>query len=186
MTAKLTSKQMLNRKFGEWTVRSKDEARNGTLYWNCVCSCGTHRSVDGSGLRKGVSKSCGCVMRSLTTEPGAVGFSKLLAQYHKGAKHKGVSFDLIEAEFRRLTSAYCHYCGAPPRSTITHGDSDVSDRARMRGMYRYNGLDCVNHKIGYMSSNVVTCCKTCNFMKGRLSYWAFVAKVKQIAAHHGT
>lgn len=49
---------LLGQKFGKWTVISQDRSRSG--YWNCVCECGTKKSVCGSTLKNGTSKSCGC------------------------------------------------------------------------------------------------------------------------------
>lgn len=44
--------------FNYWTVLYKDS--NKSDYWICECACGTIRSVRGSSLRNGNSKSCGC------------------------------------------------------------------------------------------------------------------------------
>jgi len=34
--------------------------RRGRLVWHCRCFCGGTNDVEGSDLRKGVVKSCGC------------------------------------------------------------------------------------------------------------------------------
>jgi hypothetical protein len=59
-------KDLTNMTFGRWTVISYDKPL--TPYgadkhhtWKCRCGCGTTRSVRGSNLTKGISKSCGCV-----------------------------------------------------------------------------------------------------------------------------
>jgi hypothetical protein len=49
----------LGRIFGEWEVLRFDAIKNGKAYWVCRCSCGTERSVVGSNLRRGKSRSCG-------------------------------------------------------------------------------------------------------------------------------
>lgn len=43
-------------KFGRWTVISYVGHRK----WNCRCTCGTERVVQGTHLKSGASKSCGC------------------------------------------------------------------------------------------------------------------------------
>ena len=52
-------------KFEQWTVvgRSKEKKRGHKLpaYWECVCSCGVKKSVNGKSLRNGGSTNCGCV-----------------------------------------------------------------------------------------------------------------------------
>lgn len=52
---------MEGKKFGRWTVISRDERPNKRrVYWICRCDCGTEKSVIGDSLRSGVSNSCGC------------------------------------------------------------------------------------------------------------------------------
>lgn len=52
-------------RFGRWTVidRATDHfTKSGTriTMWNCVCDCGTHKTVSANSLRAGLSSSCGC------------------------------------------------------------------------------------------------------------------------------
>lgn len=48
--------------FGRWVVvKRAEKAKNGANKWVCRCECGTVRKVYGCALRKGVSKSCGCL-----------------------------------------------------------------------------------------------------------------------------
>ena len=57
---------MTGKRFGKWTVLCRDSTitnennPNGKVYWICKCDCGTLKSVNGSSLRRGTSKSCGC------------------------------------------------------------------------------------------------------------------------------
>lgn len=51
---------LTGQKFYKWTVINRDETKKGTAYWICQCDCGTIKSVCGSSLRSGASKSCGC------------------------------------------------------------------------------------------------------------------------------
>lgn len=52
---------LTGQKFHEWTVLERDKnAKPGTAKWICQCSCGNIKSVAGSTLRNGTSKSCGC------------------------------------------------------------------------------------------------------------------------------
>lgn len=64
---------MTGRVCGLWTVVSLSErmASSGAC-WNCICKCGTERSVKGCDLRTGRSEGCGCARRTspwLTTDP---------------------------------------------------------------------------------------------------------------------
>ncbi len=46
--------------YGDWTVLSHAKQYNHRTFWNCICSCGTIKVVDGAALKGGKSKSCGC------------------------------------------------------------------------------------------------------------------------------
>lgn len=53
-------KEMIGRRFGQWTVLKKSErqAADGTYYWICRCDCGTEKEVRGQNLRNGLSLRC--------------------------------------------------------------------------------------------------------------------------------
>ncbi len=48
--------------FGRLLVKSYD----GNRKWTAICECGTEGSFDGSNLKKGGTKSCGCLNREVT------------------------------------------------------------------------------------------------------------------------
>jgi hypothetical protein len=57
---------LTGRAFGRWTVLSRAATKFHPKSapeptWLCRCACGVEREVDGAGLRKGTSKSCGCL-----------------------------------------------------------------------------------------------------------------------------
>lgn len=55
-----------NLKFGRWTVLGRAENdRDHSVRWMCRCDCGVRRTVRGRSLRRGVSKSCGCLNREI-------------------------------------------------------------------------------------------------------------------------
>jgi len=57
--ANYNSIDLNNKVFGEWKVISYFGKKNRRMYWNCQCSCGVTREVDGAELRRGRSLSCG-------------------------------------------------------------------------------------------------------------------------------
>lgn len=57
--SKACSESLIGMKFGEWEVLKRDTSR--PRYYICRCSCGTVKSVFGSSLKNGASKSCGCL-----------------------------------------------------------------------------------------------------------------------------
>jgi hypothetical protein len=62
---------LTGKRFARWIVVALDPKRqrhgHGVFAcWFCLCDCGTERTVTGSSLRRGVSKSCGCLRREMT------------------------------------------------------------------------------------------------------------------------
>jgi len=65
---------LVGKKFGRWRVRAlhPERKRYGkadnavAALWYCVCDCDTERLVFGSNLRRGLSRSCGCLIREKT------------------------------------------------------------------------------------------------------------------------
>ena len=49
-------------------VRYGKDKRAVAALWHCVCVCGEERLVLGNNLRQGFSRSCGCLIRDITTE----------------------------------------------------------------------------------------------------------------------
>jgi hypothetical protein len=60
---------LTGRRFGRLYVTGVAERneREHARSWMCVCDCGQVRRVLGTSLRKGLSKSCGCLRRDVGT-----------------------------------------------------------------------------------------------------------------------
>lgn len=73
--------------FGEITVIKRSERfRYGSIFWDCLCSCGKALTIDGGDLRKG-RKSCGCISR-LIDETGNVYTSLTVLRQHNPQRGK--------------------------------------------------------------------------------------------------
>ncbi len=60
---------MLDRRFGRLKVIAWDRINKwGAHYWLCLCDCGEKRIVPGFRLRRGSTKSCGCLQKQLVKE----------------------------------------------------------------------------------------------------------------------
>ena len=63
---------LTGQRFHKLTVISRapgyQSSSNGTR-WHCVCDCGNKTISDGSGMRKGLIKSCGCHARQFLGKP---------------------------------------------------------------------------------------------------------------------
>lgn len=56
----MTVRDLTGQAFGLLTVREYVGARAGHSYWLCACVCGRTTEVQGSNLRTGQVRSCGC------------------------------------------------------------------------------------------------------------------------------
>lgn len=56
---------LTGRKFGRLTALEPTERRDhkGSVYWKCLCDCGSEAEVSGDALVQGNSLSCGCLKR---------------------------------------------------------------------------------------------------------------------------
>lgn len=54
---------MTDRKFSRLTVLRKADRKSSRVHWVCKCDCGKETIVDGSKLRNGHTKSCGCLQK---------------------------------------------------------------------------------------------------------------------------
>lgn len=54
---------MTGRTFGRLTAIERAPRKNGRVQWLCQCRCGNKVAVDGTKLRIGHTRSCGCMRR---------------------------------------------------------------------------------------------------------------------------
>lgn len=81
-------------------------------------------------------------------------------RYKSGALRRGHTFDITFEEFNKLWNIPCNYCKKP----IAH-----------------IGIDRKDNSIGYVTSNIIPCCTTCNLMKGKLTHEEFITKCIEIS-----
>lgn len=56
--------QLTGLKFGRLTVIKQDGKLNREIKWLCQCVCGGMVSTIGSNIKRGITKSCGCLQRN--------------------------------------------------------------------------------------------------------------------------
>jgi hypothetical protein len=53
---------LTGQKFGRLTVLYQNgKTKNRSIIWHCKCDCGKEKDIDGHSLRRGKTKSCGCL-----------------------------------------------------------------------------------------------------------------------------
>ncbi|APC25591.1 HNH endonuclease [Only Syngen Nebraska virus 5] len=83
------------------------------------------------------------------------------------ARNRNIRFEITEDFVGHLTDKKCHYCRTETTDTIR------------------NGIDRLDNTEGYIESNCVSCCGTCNKMKQCLDPRTFVERCAQVSLHNG-
>lgn len=107
---------MIGMKFGKLTVTALDhEVRKiygqhklYKLYWVCKCDCGNEKVICGSDLRRGDTKSCGCIKIDAAV--------KNIEQYNKHHRNGATN-----KETHERTRLYIIWAGMMRRCTATTG-----------------------------------------------------------------
>ena len=151
-------------KFNKLTIHKYE----GNSKWNCKCDCGKFTVVKTNALKTGRIKSCGCNWKNSHYKhrlPDEEAMENVVyCGYRLGAKKRGMLFELSKETFRNLIREPCHYCGSLPSSKF--------NKPKLKQSYpnfKYNGVDRIDNKRGYILDNCVTCCNTCNLAKRKMS-----------------
>lgn len=63
-----TKRNLVGQRFGRLTVAAEGgRDSHGSVMWECVCDCGTTRTLLGSNLTAGRTRSCGCLRKEVTS-----------------------------------------------------------------------------------------------------------------------
>lgn len=163
-------RDLTGRRFGKYLVlrfaEARPSAKGGTMsVWLCRCDCGTEKLVQYSGLMNGRQRGCFMCANGYLSEEDFV-VRAVRSSYQASARVRGIGFHLTAEDFKDLIFAPCHYCN---RSGV-----GIFRSYKRPGMaIPYNGVDRVDGG-DYIRSEVVTCCWTCNNMKGSLKQTDFL------------
>ena len=99
------AKDLSGQRFGRLVVlRREGTTSYRTAAWLCRCDCGNQRVISGSSLRKGDSKSCGCLRDEIVSETQAT---------HRKTKTRlyNVWTHMIQRCYNPKNTAYKRYGG---------------------------------------------------------------------------
>jgi len=167
---------LTGRVFGRLVVQKQaPHSAGGRIRWVCECNCGNQSVVSAENLATGRTKSCGCD-QGVRRGKRVPAYKYVWFNYKGSAKRRNLSFDLTLERFAQLIAQRCDYCGREPSQAM----SPSQMRHPSYETFRYNGLDRIDSTKGYVESNVVPCCKTCNELKSNKSREEFLAAVEAI------
>lgn len=163
-----------------------EQLRPGVYTVECRCDCGKTVVVRKDAFVLGRSKSCGCAQRDAVVAtnrgkrlaPGESNMSTVFLGYRRGAKARGIVFELSLGQFRSIAEKPCFYCGLPP--------SNIRSQAGRFGDYVYSGVDRFDNTKGYTIGNCVPCCWPCNRSKRTMSGLEFIEHARKIVSLHPT
>jgi hypothetical protein len=154
--------------FGRLTVISVGRgAKNKHPRSLCQCACGQRVLSRNTDIRNGRKTSCKtCAWRAAWAKrPRSSAEERLLgereSQYKINARTKDNSWTLTRAQFRRLATSACVYCGKQPAY----------------------GVDRVDNREGYTILNSAPCCSACNFAKRDMRVEDFLDLIRRISTH---
>jgi hypothetical protein len=149
------------------------KGQNSQCIVRCI-TCGTEREIQTSNLK--ALKGCkGCYVNPNPNRGLISAIHVAISSYKNGATHRGYEYTLSEQDFINITTQPCFYCGAPPslRTTPQHNYEE-------KDVFIHSGIDRVNNKIGYIVSNCVPCCSTCNRAKRAMTREEFEGWLDQL------
>jgi hypothetical protein len=85
-------------------------------------------------------------------------YNPIYSKYKSSANARKLEFKINETIFTLITNKPCYLCG------------------KLNTEYHQNGLDRINSSVGYLESNVYSCCGNCNYMKNNYIYKEFMDK----------
>lgn len=157
----------IGQKIGDFTISSFNKKGIYTL----TCKCGATSSGDATHITRKISnimaegfsacQRCSSKYRKefklLQFQTATIyTYKDVYREYVKKSKEREINFELSLEGASKLFNQNCTYCNRPP-SNLRKRDSGIE-------VY-YQGLDRVNNNLGYITSNVVPCCKYCNSFK---------------------
>ena len=108
ITSKQNTKNLIGQRFGKLLVVERAGSnKKSNAEWLCLCDCGNEKIVLGTRLRKGITKSCGCLIK--TCGSGIV--KKGINSTHglSGTRIYGVWASMKARCFRKTEPAYKYY-----------------------------------------------------------------------------
>jgi hypothetical protein len=152
------------------------------LTWLCRCDCGNEFVTTGMPLRKGLTKSCGCLRKetsSITGKSRALPEGESVrndayATAIRKARRCGQSFSITKEQYFVLAESPCYYCGSQPFRKFKGAKNLV------RCDFVCNGMDRVDSSKGYEIENIVPCCRPCNVAKSDMTQSAFLSLIHKI------
>jgi hypothetical protein len=171
-------------RFNRLTILRYSHSDKRWRRWYFVrCDCGKEKTVMGSAMISGNTKSCGCLAKEMKQNKriseNHSDVTAIILGYKRHAESRGHKWCLTRVDVLSIISENCFYCGAPP-SNIKKTKNSIGDGLP------YSGIDRVDSSHDYVRGNIVPCCRICNYAKSAMDInqfrdWAIKIGTKAMA-----
>jgi len=174
--------ELINQKFGKWTVTSKSKHKNKFF---CTCECGTERLVRASDLIRKKSQSCGCSKKNINyrnnmrlhTETLRIAgkintgfdrsdeysaFRPILNRCKRRDKLCTITLEDVKKQWE-LQKGICIYSGVKLYLPTNKNSGRISHNYLA-------SLDRIDSDYGYIPDNIQFISATCNYAKGVMTH----------------
>lgn len=187
-------KDLTNKKFNRFTcLKPAGKTRARLIIWECICDCGKIKHISSDKLRKGSTKSCGCLKNENLKNNGGrnskrwKGYEDLslsvFSRLKGGAKLRGHSFELSMEYLWKLFEKQKMKCALSNQRIYMPVHSRPNDN-RLDKKDFMASLDRVDNNLGYIEGNVRWVCKELNYMKHTMTDKSFLSFIKQVYEHN--
>jgi len=176
------------KKFNSLTILKFSHSDKRWRKWYLVrCDCGKEKTIIGSAMVSGNTKSCGCLAKEIKQakriSENHSDITAIILGYKRHAERRGFKWLLSRNFVEKLIKENCFYCGSIP-SNKKRTKSSIGD-----GLL-YSGIDRMNSNKDYTDDNVVACCRICNYAKSNMTIedfrlWAVRIGKKAMAEQWG-
>jgi len=164
------------KRFGRLLVLDKPPKRIGvrkSIGWDCLCNCGTKKSIISYFLTSGLVNSCGCLHREAAGQ--FKGYGEISGSFWTQIKghSRGRVFTITIQEAWELFLEQNRQC-AITGVELSFGTKEYVPKSNSRILGRTASLDRIDSTGGYVHSNVQWVHKRINMMKGTLTMNEFL------------
>lgn len=177
-------KDITGKRFGRLTVLSFSHiGGDGKAIWKCICDCGNSHFVDGCNLRRGNSRSCGCLAKELSSSRNST----------HGMTHHPLARTyraMIDRCYNPSTDSYPHYGGRGITvcerwlESITNFVTDMGERPEGKTLDRINldGSYCPENcrwatPTEQMNNRTNSRLLTCNEQTMTIAQWSKITNI---------
>jgi hypothetical protein len=169
---------------GNWEVVSEKYKRDGVYVNDCICICGTNRTISTWHLNNSKTKSCGCTNIKGRFKAKCVG--DLSASYYTSFKYnrrsKGIEFsdDLSMEHLWYLYEQQGGRCAISGIPIPLNPQWSQQNNGKPTKIVQTASLDRIDNSKGYVTGNIQWVHKDINYMRGGLSILEFIIFCRQV------